>query len=469
MAVLMTGEIVAPLLRNGPASENVRETRQSASIGEERLLQTKQTPSRDLAAAPTGHYRWVIIGLLFVITTINYMDRNLLGVLKPTIQGDLHFSETDYGNIVFAFSMAYAAGYATMGAFTDKVGVRIGLAVAAMIWCAASTAHGLVTSVTGFAVARIALGLGEGGNFPTCIKSVATWFPVRDRALATGIFNSGSNVGGLVAPLIAAFVTATWGWQTAFYVTGSVGFIWVVFWLLMYRAPEQHPKVSAAELAYIRSDPETPARSIAWGKLLAYPGTWTYILGSALTNPVWWFYNNWVPSFLFSKFHVNLLALGLPLVVIYLMTDVGSIFGGWLSGWLIKAGFGVFTARKLALLACACCTVPVFMAPMVDHIWVAVGLIGLAMAAHQGFSANLFTLVSDTMPNGAVAGAVGLGGGISSILSGFSAILVGRVLDSTHNNYTLVFFAGAGAYVLATLGIHMILPKRRDDMIAPAE
>jgi ACS family hexuronate transporter-like MFS transporter len=225
---------------------------------------------RDTAAAPAGHYRWVIIGLLFVITTINYMDRNLLGVLKPTIQGDLHFSESEYGNIVFAFSMAYAAGYAGMGAFTDKVGVRIGLAVAAMIWCAASTAHGLVASVAGFTVARIALGLGEGGNFPTCIKSVAAWFPVRDRAFATGVFNSGSNIGGLVAPLIAAFVTSYWGWQAAFYVTGAIGFVWVAFWLAMYRAPEEHPKVSAAELAYIHSDPEVPTKKVPWAQLLRY-------------------------------------------------------------------------------------------------------------------------------------------------------------------------------------------------------
>jgi ACS family hexuronate transporter-like MFS transporter len=415
---------------------------------------------------PAGHYRWTIIGLLFVITTINYMDRNLLGVLKPTIQGDLHFSETDYGNIVFAFSMAYAAGYASMGAFSDKVGVRIGLAVAAMIWCAASAAHGLVTSVAGFTAARIALGLGEGGNFPTCIKSVAAWFPVRDRAFATGIFNSGSNVGGLVAPLIAAFVTTYWGWQAAFYVTGLTGFVWVAFWLVMYRPPEQHPKVDAAELAYIHSDPEVPMKHIPWAQLLRYPGTWTYIVGAILTNPVWWFYNNWVPSFLFTKFHVNLLALGLPLVVIYLMTDVGSIAGGMLSGRLIKSGFEVFTARKLALLACACCTVPVFLAPMVGSIWESVLLIGLAMAAHQGFSANLFTLVSDTMPKSAVAGAVGLGGCISSIVSGFSAAVVGRVLDATHNNYTLVFFVGAAAYVVATLAIHLILPKNRNDLIA---
>ena len=432
---------------------------------EDRLAERNMEPQRAAGDVPVGHYRWVIVGLLFVITTINYMDRNLLGVLKPTIQGDLHFNETAYGEIVFAFSMAYAAGYASMGAFTDKVGVRTGLAVAAMVWCAASTAHGLVTSVAGFTIARIVLGLGEGGNFPTCIKAIATWFPVRDRAFATGIFNSGSNVGGLLAPLIAAFVTAAWGWQVAFYVTGSVGFIWVIFWLLMYKAPEVHPRVSAAERAYIQSDPEEPTRSIPWAALLRYPGTWTYIIGSVLTNPVWWFYNNWVPSFLFSKFHVNLLALGLPLVVIYLMTDVGSILGGWLSGRFIKSGVGVFNARKLTLLACACCTLPVFMAPRVDEIWVAVLLIGLAMAAHQGFSANLFTLVSDTMPKSAVAGAVGLGGCISSVLSGFSAIVVGRVLDATNNNYTLVFFVGAGAYVAATLGVHLMLPGRRDDLI----
>jgi ACS family hexuronate transporter-like MFS transporter len=424
--------------------------------------------SGGLQAKPASRYRWVIVALLFVITTINYMDRNLLGVLKPTIQGDLHFTEADYGDIVFAFSMAYAAGYAGMGAFTDWVGVRIGLAVAAMIWCVASAAHGLVSSVAGFTVARIMLGLGEGGNFPTCIKSIATWFPVRDRALATGVFNSGSNVGGLLAPLIAAFVTANWGWQTAFYVTGLVGIVWVAVWLVMYRAPEEHPRVTKEELAYIRSDVDLPAKRVPWVQLLGYSGTWTYIVGGVLTNPVWWFYNNWVPSFLFSKFQVNLLALGLPLVVIYLMTDVGSIGGGWLSGRLIKAGYGVFSARKLALLACACCTVPVFMAPRVDSIWLAVLLIGLAMAAHQGFSANLFTLVSDSMPKAAVAGAVGLGGCISSIFGGFSAKVVGRFLDATGNNYTLLFFVGASAYVVATVAIHFMLPKRRRDLIATA-
>src|SRR3954465_10262109 len=242
------------------------------------MPQSTSATETHAAAPPAGHYRWVIVALLFVVTTINYMDRNLLGVLKPTIQGDLHFSETEFGQIVFAFSIAYAVGYASMGAFTDKVGVRIGLAVACIVWCLASTAHGLVASVAGFTIARVVLGLGEGGNFPTCIKCVATWFPVRDRALATGVFNSGSNIGGLLAPLIAAFVTANWGWQTAFYVTGIVGFVWVAAWLLMYRAPEEHPKVSLAELAYIQSDPELPSKKIPWTDLLKYPGTWTYIV-----------------------------------------------------------------------------------------------------------------------------------------------------------------------------------------------
>jgi MFS transporter, ACS family, hexuronate transporter len=429
-------------------------------------MQQSELQQSDLPAFTRGdsHYRWVVCALLFVVTTVNYMDRNILGVLKPTIQGDLHFSETDFGNIIFFFSIAYAIGYAGMGWFTDKVGIRLGLAAAAILWCVASTAHGLVASVTGFIVARIVLGLGEGGNFPTCIKTIATWFPVRDRALATGIFNSGSNVGAMLAPLIGALVVGLSGWQAAFYVTGGIGFIWVVYWLIAYRDPAEHPRVSASELAYIDSDPDVPEEKIPWSKLLAYPGAWVYIIGAVLSNPAWWFYNNWVPSFLNSKFHVSLFAVGLPLVVIYLLTDVGSILGGWVSSTLIKRGADVFTARKLTLLVCAMFTLPVFMAPQLDSMWFAVILIGLAMAAHQGFSANLFTLVSDTMPRGAVASAVGLGGGVSSLASAFSAAAVGRVLDATGNNYTAVFFACASVYLIATAIIHFVLPRSRASM-----
>jgi MFS transporter, ACS family, hexuronate transporter len=413
----------------------------------------------------TTHYRWVICALLFAITTINYMDRNILGVLKPTIQNDLHFSETDFGNIIFFFSIAYAIGYAGMGWLTDKIGIRLGLAAAAILWCLASTAHGMVASVTGFIVARIVLGLGEGGNFPTCIKTIATWFPVRDRALATGIFNSGSNIGAMLAPLIAALVVSLSGWQAAFYVTGAVGLVWVVYWLMSYRSPAEHPRVSPSELAYINRDPELAAKTVPWAKLLTYSGTWVYIIGAVLTNPAWWFYNNWVPSFLNSKFHVSLFAVGLPLVVIYLLTDVGSIAGGWVSSTLIRRGMDVFPARKITLLVCAACTLPVFLAPQLDSMWAAVVLIGIAMAAHQGFSANLFTLVSDTMPRGAVASAVGLGGGISSLAGAFSAAAIGRVLDATGNNYTVVFFACASVYMIATAIIHFVLPRTRASMV----
>jgi ACS family hexuronate transporter-like MFS transporter len=315
-------------------------------------------------------------------------------------------------------------------------------------------------------LARIVLGLGEGGNFPTCIKTIATWFPVRDRAFATGIFNSGSNIGAMLAPLIGALVVSLAGWQAAFYVTGLVGLLWVVFWLASYRDPAEHPKVSSSELAYINRDPEVATQKVPWGKLLTYPGTWVYIVGGVLTNPAWWFYNNWVPSFLNSKFHVSLFAIGLPLVLIYLLTDVGSITGGWISSRLIKRGMDVFPARKITLLICAVCTLPVYMAPQLDSMWAAVVLIGIAMAAHQGFSANLFTLVSDTLPRGAVASAVGLGGGISSIAGAFSAAAVGRVLDATGNNYTVVFFACASVYVIATAIIHFILPSRRTALVA---
>lgn len=413
---------------------------------------------------PATNYRWLVCLLLFVITTINYMDRNVLGVLKPTIQGDLHFSETDFGNIVFWFSLAYAVGYAGMGWFTDKVGIKWGLAIAAIVWCVASTGHGLVGSVTGFIFARIVLGLGEGGNFPTCIKSIAAWFPVRDRAYATGLFNAGSNVGAMLAPLIAAGVVAVANWQAAFFVTGALGFIWVAFWLLSYKAPDENPHVSASERAYIHQDPDVAEHKVPWATLLTYKGTWVYLAGAVLTNPAWWFYNNWVPSFLNSKFHVSLMAVGLPLVAIYVLTDIGSIAGGWVSSRLISSGMDVFTARKLTLLLCALCTVPVFMAPRVDGMWMATVLIGIAMAAHQGFSANLYTLVSDTMPRAAVASTVGLGGGISSIAGAFSAAVVGRVLDATHNNYTFVFFAAASVYVISVVVIHFILPRRRSEI-----
>ncbi|MBV8096764.1 MAG: MFS transporter, partial [Acetobacteraceae bacterium] len=274
-----------------------------------------------LAQTRIGRYRWVIVALLFFITTINYMDRQVIGVLKPELAKDLNWSEVDYGNIVTAFQLAYAAGYAGMGRLMDIIGVRWGLAIAATIWSLAAAAHGLARSAFGFGVCRFALGIGEGGNFPAAIKTVANWFPVKERSLATGIFNAGSNVGALITPIVVPLLTVAYGWPVAFYATGLVGLVWLVFWVVIYRRPEEHSRLSPEELAYIRSDPEIiPTEKTPWVTLFRYRGTWAFIVGTFLTSPVWWFYLFWVPDFLFRAHGLNLLTLGPPLVVIYLMT-----------------------------------------------------------------------------------------------------------------------------------------------------
>ena len=420
-----------------------------------------------LAAVRTtvGRYRWTVCALLFFITTINYMDRQVIGVLKPVLQKELGWSEIDYGNIVFFFQLAYAAGYVGMGRFMDLVGVRFGMTVAVTIWSLAAAAHGLVRSVFGFGLARFMLGIGEGGNFPAAIKTVSDWFPVRERALSTGLFNAGSNVGALVTPILVPWLTITFGWQAAFYVTGLVGFVWLAVWLLIYRRPEEQPRLSADELAYIRSDPEFRTEKLPWLQLLRYRGTWAFVIGTFLTSPVWWFYLFWVPDFLFKAHGLNLTSLGPPLVVIYLMTDVGSVGGGWLSSALIKRGMGVLTARKLSLLICALLVVPVFYAPRVESLWLATFLIGLAASAHQGFSANLFTVVSDTMPRSAVSSVVGLGGMAGAIGGMFVAQAAGYVLQMT-GSYVPLFSCAAGSYLLAILIMHLVLPRHRSELIA---
>jgi ACS family hexuronate transporter-like MFS transporter len=401
-----------------------------------------QAPAR---AAGRGFYRWMICALLFAVTTINYMDRQVIGILKPVLSQSLGWSEIDYGHIVFFFQLAYAAGYAGMGRFMDLVGVRFGLAVAVTVWSVAAAAHGLMRTPAGFAAARFALGIGEGGNFPAAIKTVAAWFPVEERALATGLFNAGSNVGALVTPIVVPWLTVAFGWRTAFYATGLVGFIWLAAWLALYR----HPPVPAG--------PAGPAR-VPWLALFRYRGTWAFVVGTFLTSPVWWFYLFWVPDFLHKAHGLNLTALGPPLVAIYLMTDVGSIGGGWLSSALIARGVAVLRARKVALLVCALLVVPIFAAPRVDSLWLATLLIGLAASAHQGFSANLFTVVSDTMPAAAVSSVVGLGGMAGAIGGMGVAEAAGLVLQAT-GSYVILFTCAAGAYLLATLLMHLILPR----------
>ncbi len=434
------------------------------------------------AVASVGWSRWGICALLFFATTLNYIDRQVIGILKPELSKQLGWNEIDYSNIVFAFQIAYAIGYAGAGKLIDRLGVRLGYALAVLFWSLAAMAHALSRfippeaklggwipwvpnwllvvpmTVLGFSAARFALGLAEGGNFPAAVKTVSMWFPKKERALATGIFNAGSNIGALVAPLLVPWLTMKSGWPTAFLVTGALGFIWLAFWWPFYQDPEKHSRVCPAELAYIRSDPPDPVVKIPWLSLLRYRQTWAFVVGMSLCAPIWWFYLFWIPDFLNKQYGLDLLKLGPPLVTIYLMTDVGSIGGGWLSSRLLKRGWSVNAARKTAMLVCALCVVPVFAASSVSNLWAATLLVGLAASAHQGFSANLYTLVSDTAPRKVVSSIVGIGGMAGAIAGMFSAKLIGYVLQWT-GQYRVLFLIAACAYLVNLLLIHLLNPR----------
>ncbi len=409
--------------------------------------------------AAIGRTRWVILGLLFFATTINYIDRQVIGILKPTISKDLGWNDLDYANIVFFFQMAYAIGYLGFGRIVDLLGVRRGYGAAVLLWSVAAAAHGLARSAFGFAVARFGLGLGEGGNFPACIKAVRAWFPASERALATGIFNAGTNVGALVTPLIVPWITLSFGWATTFYVTGALGLIWLLAWMLFYHEPEQHPSVSSAELAYIQRDPAPPATApMPYRRLFAQRATWAYAAVQFLTSPVWWFYLFWLPDFLHRSHGLDLAQMGPPLVVIYLLTDVGSIAGGWLSSRMIARGMAVLTARKLTMLICAICIVPIVFAAQVQGLWQATLLVALAASAHQAWAANMFTLPADTMPRSAVSSVSGIGGAVGAVGGMFVAQLAGAVLQST-GSYVILFWLVPAAYFLALLVFQIMLPR----------
>jgi ACS family hexuronate transporter-like MFS transporter len=417
-----------------------------------------QQPARGTA----GYYRWVICVLLFFATTINYVDRGILGVLAPDLQRELGWTDTEYGDINAAFSLAYALGFLVVGRFIDRVGTRVGYAVSLVVWSLAAAGHALARSAFGFGVARFLLGFGEAGNFPAAVKTTAEWFPRRERALATGIFNAGSNVGAILAPLVAPVIALTWGWQAAFLITGLGGLVWVAFWLPLYDRPERHPRVSREELAWIQSDPPEPTTRVPWLSLLPHRQTWAFAVGKFLTDPIWWFYLFWSAKFLADQFGLDLKQIGPPLIVIYLLADVGSVAGGWFSSALLKRGWTANAARKTALLACALCVVPVSFAPVVSDAWVAVGLIGLAAAAHQGFSANLFTLTSDMFPRRAVGSVVGIGGTAGAVGGILMQAVSGRIKDLTGSYLTMFVIAGS-VYVLSVLAIHLLAPR-----LAPA-
>ena len=391
------------------------------------------------------------MALLFGATTVNYVDRQVLGILAPTLTRELHWTETDYAAIVSWFSVAYGLGLLVMGRVMDRIGVRAGLAIAVLVWSVAAMGHALVRTVAGFGVARALLGLGESGTFPAAVKAVAQWFPKSERALATGVFNAGSNVGVVVAALLVPPIALGLGWRWAFLATGALDLIWLALWVALYREPARPPRLADAE----RSGAET----MSWGSLIGRRQTWAFIVGKALTDPVWLFYLFWLPKFLDASFGVRLAGLAAPLVVIYVAADVGSITGGWMSGALIKRGWSVNRGRKTALLIAALCIVPTMFAPAAGRLWVAVSIVSVAAGAHQWWSANLYTTVSDMFPREAVASVVGIGG-CAGLFSAFGfQRLTGAILQATGGNYAPIFAVLGLAYLGALALIHFLVPR----------
>jgi MFS transporter, ACS family, hexuronate transporter len=418
------------------------------------------------AAARVGRYRWTICGLLFAATAINYVDRQMIAVLKPDLARELSWSETDYANIVFWFQCAYAIGSLGFGKVVDAIGARFGYAIAVVIWTIAHVAHGGVHSVTQFAMARFGLGIGESGSFPAGVKAVTDWFPAKERALAIGVFNAGSNVGAILTPLLIWALVPLMGWRMTFVVTGVFGIVWLVAWLAIYRdKPHEHARVGEAELAHITQDPADPETRVKnlWGKLLLTKETWAFALGKFFIDPIWWFYLFWLPSYLGKQYGLNLTSWDTPtaaiaLAAIYLISDVGSVAGGWLSGRFMNAGMSVNKARKLTMLIAACFVLPVMFTTQFGNLWLSVFVIGVAAAAHQAFSATLYTLPSDLVPRFAVGSVIGIGGTLGAVGGMFFSKYAGYVLDAL-GTYTPLFVVAGAAYFLALLSVHLLSPS----------
>ncbi|MFA6115995.1 MAG: MFS transporter [Sphingomonas sp.] len=412
----------------------------------------------DAAATRMGRYRWVICGLLFAATAINYVDRQMLGVLKETLHAEVGWTEIGYSNVVFWFQTAYAIGYLGFGKLVDRIGARFGYAIAFVIWTIAHMAHGGVHSVTQFAMVRFGLGLGESGNFPAGVKAVTEWFPAKERALAVGIFNAGANVGAIITPLVVPALTLAYGWRMAFVITGAASLVWLVAWLAIYRRPEESKRISAAELAYVQSDPADPVEPIRWSVVVRRKETWAFALGKFFIDPIWWMYIFWLPDFLGKTYHLDLKTFGPPLVAVYVLSDVGSVVGGWASSRMIHRGRSVNFARKSTMFVCALCVTPIFFAQYIDNLWLAVLIIGVAAAAHQAFSANVYTLPSDLFPRSAVGSVIGIGGTVGAIGGMIFSLYIGQILDRI-GSYTPIFIVAGCAYFLALASIHLLSPK----------
>jgi MFS transporter, ACS family, hexuronate transporter len=418
---------------------------------------------------PMGKYRWVVVTLLFFATTINYLDRQVIGLLKDNLAKDFSWTEKDYSRIVMAFSGAYAIALVLFGRLIDKIGTRLGYAISVVVWSIAAMFHALATGTPGFALARTALGLGEGGNFPAAIKAVAEWFPKKDRALATGIFNSGTNIAAIAGPPVIAWIFSAYGWKQAFVWTGSLGFIWLIFWLLFYEIPSKQKRISAAELAYIQSDSgevvADTGQKNSWRKLFGFRQTWAFVLGKFLTDPIWYFYLFWIPSYFNTTYHLNINRSAIHVSTVYLIASFGSIAGGYLSGYLIRKGLPVYKARKFSMFLFACCVVPIFFVRYTVSVWPAVWLISLAAAAHQAWSANIFTLASDMFPKQVLSSVVGIGGMAGSVGGILFPFLIGIILDhfkllgSLGTGYNIIFGICAVAYLLAWTIMQILSPR----------
>ena len=408
---------------------------------------------------PNGKIRWQILTLIFFATTINYIDRQVIGILKPFIADDLGWDETDYGYIVTAFQIAYAIGLLTTGRLLDKFGTRIGYTWAIVVWSIAGIAHAAARSVTGFAIFRFALGIGESANFPAAVKSIAEWFPKKERAFAAGLFNSGSTVGAILAPIMVSAITVKFGWQWAFIITGALGFVWLIFWLAYYQSPSKHPKISKDELVYINQDEdEKGEKSIRWIDLFKYKQTIGICSTRFISDWVWWFFLFWIPDFLSKTHGINIKEVVLPLIIIYAVSSIGGIGGGWISSNFIKKGKSVDYARKMTILMCALIVLPVMFVSQVSNLWVAVGLISLAAAGHQGWASNIFTIVSDIYPKNAVGSMMGLSGFMGAIGGALSASFVGILLDST-GSYFFIFLLASSVYVLNWIILKISIKK----------
>jgi ACS family hexuronate transporter-like MFS transporter len=415
------------------------------------------------------------VALLFFATTINYLDRQVISLLKDDYLEPLFgWSETDYANVVIAFQIAYAAGMLGAGWLIDKIGTKLGYALVLIVWSVAAILHAFARSTFGFVAARALLGVSEAGNFPAAIKTTAEWFPKKERALATGVFNSGTNIGAVVAPLTVPALAAAMGWEWAFIITGAIGFFWLIFWFLYYDIPTQQKRLTQPELEYITRDDakeeaETNTDKVSWFRLLTFRQTWAFIVGKFLTDPVWWFYLFWLPSFLNKEYGMTKTDLAIPIAVVYTMTTFGSVLGGWLSGYFINKGWPVYKARKTAMLTYALLVVPVVTAQALGALspWYAVLIIGLAASAHQAWSANIFTLVSDMFPKKAIASVVGIGGmagAIGGILIAKSAgVLLDyyKALGSIETGYYIMFFICGSAYLLAWCIMHLLAPRQQ--------